>query len=76
MQLLDSSSVVVKGRVMLYAYFMIKQAFRNLIYLHESKFFQIAEKQYKEGNKFLVPCLQHLVVLVQDSVQTLIKQVQ
>jgi hypothetical protein len=42
MQLLDSSSVVVKGRVMLYAYFMIKLNLRSVIYLHESKFFQIA----------------------------------
>jgi hypothetical protein len=47
MQLLDNSSAVVKGRVMLYSYFLIKLNLKNIIYLHESKFFQIAEKQFK-----------------------------
>lgn len=42
MQLLDSSSAVVKGRVMLYSYFLIKLNLRSITYLHESKFFQIA----------------------------------
>jgi hypothetical protein len=76
MQLLDNSSAVVKGRVMLYSYFLIKLNLKNIIYLHESKFFQIAEKQYKEGHKYLVPCLEHLVILIQDSIPALIKQIQ
>jgi serine/threonine-protein kinase ULK4 len=34
MQLLDSSSAVIKGRVMLYSYFLIKQNLRSVVYLH------------------------------------------
>lgn len=40
-QQLDNQSSVIKGRVLLYFYFLLKNSFRNITYVHESKFFQI-----------------------------------
>lgn len=34
LQLLDNSSSVVKGRVLLFSYFLLKHNFKNIIYLH------------------------------------------
>lgn len=52
---------------------IVEHNFRNIVYLLEGRFFQSIDKYFKEGQKYLIQCLQHLVVLIQENIPTLLK---
>ena len=74
-RLLDCQSSVAKGRAMLFLNFIIQYNFKNIIHLQEGRFFQCVDKQFKDGQKYIVQCLQYLIVLLQENIHTLLKLV-